>query len=192
MVTWLAMLVACGGGGDAKPVKPKAAVVAKAGKAKLKKPRAPVRIRPPFFDMPRTAAGELLGENSGRELLLPIQKGPFGPGETLTMVFEHDIDAETEGVQKGIGGFVIVDDGNQKTAHPLKVVNDAPLIGEVGLLWVNGETGWQPVLKMKREGPEGPVQANQAFEWNGKDFVHSEFEPQIATLEMDHEIQDVF
>lgn len=210
----LSMLVACGGGGNkqgqaedpkaakrAAKAEKKAAKEAKKGK-KGKGPKKPapaepepepIKIRAPFFTMPESIAKGVVGGDTGRDLLVPIQKGPFGPGTTLTLLYRQMIEPEGSEPFPGVGLMVVVQEGEQQAGYQLPVVNEAPLANTPTLEWVNAPQGWQPVVMIQRRKEDGEaVQDNQAFSWDGTAFVHAEEEPRIASMTDPDALQEHF
>lgn len=201
MVLWLSMLLACGGGNTAEEAPAKGKKGKKGKKAKAAKmvekpamPMLPVKIKPPFFAMPVTVAKGVVGEGTGRELIGPVHKGPFGPTDTLTLFYREQVTPEgaTEAIP-GLGLMVVVPEGETRAGNVLDVKNTAPVEGTPELVWVNAAAGWQPVLMIERLAPDGETfRENQAFTWTGKEFGHADLEPKIATMETSEEIVQAF
>lgn len=213
LVVMLSMLLACGGGGKkggdvddpkaakkAKKAEKAEAKAARKGKGKGKGPAVevaepepePIRIRPPFFEMPASIAAGVVGGDTGRDLVVPIQKGPFGPGETLTLFYRQSIEIDEHDSFPGVGLMVVVSDGETQVGHQLPVVNEVPIAGTPKLEWVNAHQGWQPVLMLQRRREGEVSQENQAFSWDGSAFVHAEEEPRIVEIDDPDLLQENF
>lgn len=188
MVVWLSMLLACGGGAPSEPApKGKAKGKKKAKVAKVVEPSlppVPVKIKPPFFSMPVSVAAGVVGEGTGRELIGPVHKGPFGPTDTLTLFYKEQVTPEVGEGFLGVGLMVVVPEGDGRAGNVLDVTNTAEVTGDPELIWVNAAAGWQPVLLIERVGPDDTtVRENQAFSWTGKAFEHAEQEARIRELD---------
>ena len=187
MSTGLVFTTACGGGDDNKEMSKKekrkaARQAAKEARAKGEvDDRPPAKMpRPPFLSLSETdsIAKQILEKGEGRALATAPQRGPFGDGETTTVVFTLPVEElETQGV----GGVVV----NGSTAIELPFDNDKPLTEgkPIDVVWASGEHGWQLVVLLQRDSADGPVQANQAFYWDGATYLRDPLaEKRVATM----------
>jgi len=176
---------ACGGG-DAEEREPTAKEKRAAARAARKKSqgpepdeRPPAKLpRPPFLSLPESdpTATTILKKGQERQLAALPQRGPFGRGETTTVLFTEPSSEEGPRV---LGGVVVVG----SVAHVLPIDNEYLLASKPEVVWVSGEHGWQIVVMHQRTQDDAPVQRNQAFYWDGSAYVRDlASEEQVKTM----------
>lgn len=177
---------ACGGDPPPPPVQPDGPTVAEG-----EEPRAPVKIpRAPFLSLPDTAAetiakNVLEGGDAGRKLAFALQRGPFGPTESVLAVYIEEVEGAPT-----IGAQVLLPGPKGGAAFPLPVDNSAPLVRASEVVWASSDHGWIAVILMRRTVEEAEVQQNQAFYWNGSGFERAfEQEERIKGLGSSFEIR---
>lgn len=164
---------ACGGGGGGeKAAKSKKKKKGKRNKVVEPEVRPPAKApRPPFLSLPESdaTAKRVLEEEKDRKLIGTPHRGPFGEGDSVTVIFTEP--GEEEGTRR-IGGVVV----RNSRGHTIPVDNTGELAEDPTVVWASGEHGWQLVLMVQIAGEaegEAParVQANQVFYWGGEAFV---------------------
>ncbi|MCB9676696.1 MAG: hypothetical protein H6737_16385 [Alphaproteobacteria bacterium] len=177
----LVLGTACGGGGGddgaEKPAKAKKGKKAKGGQSEPEERPPAKQPRPPFLSLSETDAMaiDILKKGKDRTLASLPQRGPFGDSETTTVLYTEPGPEDS----RVLGGVVVAG----STAHVLPVTNDAPLTGDVEIVWASTEHGWQIVILIKRQVDGAEAQANQSFFWDGQGYVRDEpAEEKVATM----------
>lgn len=172
---------ACGGEPAPAPAPARAPV---SGAVEDEQARAPVKIpRAPFLSLSDSSVEDLAGailKNGGsdRKLAFPLQRGPFGPAESVLVVFTEQVDSISQ-----LGAYVLLPGGRTGTAMPLPIANDDRLVRASEVVWASSEHGWLAVIVMEREIEEKLTQQNQVFFWSGIAFERAlEEEERVRTM----------
>jgi hypothetical protein len=143
--------------------------------------RPPAKMpRPPFLALSESdsIAEKILSKGKDRALATAPQRGPFGDGESTTVIYTEPV----EGLETpGVGGVVV----RGSTAIELPFENDAALVPDkpIDVVWASGEHGWQLVVLLQRERVDGAAQENQAFYWDGTTYARDTMaEERVRTM----------